>query len=300
MLRQDYPEIEYIVQDGASCDNTLEVLRKYEDRIRIYSAPDRGPVDAFHMALGKATGDIFCWLMSDERFADDAAVSRAVEAFHTYPDAGAIYGDFRVVDVQYREIRVERKRQLGFEEIFCHDDFISPCTAFVRTDTIREGGKLNSDLRSFFDNIGDYGLWVYVGSRYPLKYVPGIVADFMVHGAEVSYGLEHCQAYIRECETAVASFHSGAYAPSDLAALKKRALARIYLNYGNQLAGKYFTEPIELAWRGIRLRPRLIFTKTFLAVLVKSAGLYSLLPTRADGKRMKHSNTRTSHESTQT
>jgi len=295
VLAQDYPNIEYLVQDGASQDNTLEVLKKYEDRAQVYSEPDRGPMDAFHKALARATGDIFCMLLSDERFSDNKVVSRIVEAFHAYPDSGAIYGDFRIVDVRYREIRLERKHQLTFEQIFCHEDFISPCAAFVRTDTLRDNGVLRSDLRSFFDIIGDFGLWVYIGSRYPLKYVPGVIADFMVHGGEVSYGLKHCQAYIRECETAIESFQSDACPPQDLAALKKRALARIYLNFSNSLAGKYFPESIQLAWKGIKKRPRLILTETFLAVLVKSAGLSSLLPVRADGKRMKQAQPQAPH-----
>ncbi|HAL46188.1 MAG: glycosyltransferase [SAR202 cluster bacterium] len=292
VIDQDYPDVEYIVQDGASGDNTLEVLKKYESRMQVYSEPDRGPIDALHKALAKTTGDIFCIVLSDERFYDNKVVSRAVEAFHKHPDSGAIYGDFRLVDVHYREIRVEKKRQIDFEEILCNEDFISPCAAFVRTDTLRENGKPKSGLRSFFDAIGDFGLWVYIGSRYPLKYVPGIMADFMVHGGEISYGLTHCQAYIRECETAIDAFHSETYAPKDLAALKNRAVARVYLNYSNQLAGRYFSEPIRFAWKAVRRRPGLLLTKTFLAVLFKSSGLYALLPVDTDGKRMKHAEPR--------
>jgi glycosyltransferase involved in cell wall biosynthesis len=289
VLRQDYPNIEHLVHDGASGDGTLDVLRRYEDRIRLHSEPDRGPMDAFHHALARATGDIVCMLLSDERFADERVVSRAVQAVRAHPGAGAIYGDFRVVDVEYREIRIERKRQFRFEEIFCQDDFIAPCAAFVRTDALRENGAFSPSLRRFFDVIGDYGIWVYVGARYPLTYVPGVVADFMVHGGEVSYRLDHCLAYIRECETAIDAFRGDGYTPRELAALKNRALARVYLNYGNALAGKYFVEPLRLAWKGIRRRPRLVFTKACVAVLVKSAGLFSLLPARADGKRMKAS-----------
>jgi glycosyltransferase involved in cell wall biosynthesis len=271
VLRQDYPDIEYIVQDGASQDDTVEVLRRYEGRIQIYSEPDRGPIDALHKALARATGDIFCLVLSDERFYDDKVVSRMVDAFRTYPDSGAIYGDFRSVDVHYRQIRVEKKRQFTFEEIFCLEDFISPCAAFVRMDALREHGVLSPNLRSFFDVIGDFGLWVYVGSRYPLTYVPGIIADFMVHGGEISYGLKHCQAYIAECEEAIHAFRSDTYSPQQLAALKTKALARLYLNFGSLLAAKHLAAPMGLAWRAIRLRPRLVVTRTFLVILLKAA-----------------------------
>ena len=286
VLEQDYSNIEHIVQDGASRDNTLDVLRKYADRIRLYSEPDRGPMDAFHKALTRATGDIFCMLLSDERFADQSVVSRIVRAFREHPDAGAIYGDFRIVDGQYREIRLEKKRQFTFEELFCHEDFICPCAAFVRSEALQDGGALRTDLRSFFDTIGDFGLWVYVGARHPLTYVPGVISEFMVHSGEISYGLAHCQAYIRECESAIDSYQSDAYAPADLAALKRRALARLYLNYSSSLAGKYFAQPVQLAWKGIRKRPSLILTRTFMAVLIKSIGLRALLPVGRYGKAM--------------
>lgn len=287
VLAQDYPNIEYIIQDGASRDNTLEVLKKYGDRVQVYSEPDQGPMDAFHKALARTTGDLFCLVLSDERFADNTVVSRMVEAFHEYPDSGVIYGDFRTVDSHYRAIRVETKRQITFDEIFCREDFISPCAAFVRTDTLRENGELRSDLRSLFFVIGDFGLWVYIGARYPLKYVSGIIADFMVHGGECSYDLNVCRAYIGESEMAIKSFQSPAYTPQALTALKTRAIGKLYLGFSSSLAGKYFSEPIQWAWKGIRTQPRLLFTRTFLSVLVKSAGLSALLPVRADGKRMK-------------
>jgi glycosyltransferase involved in cell wall biosynthesis len=291
VLRQDYPDIEYLVQDAASTDGTVEILRKYEDGIRICSEPDRGPIDAFHKALARSTGDILCMLLSDERFADDAVVSRAVGALRRNPDAGAIYGDFRVVDTGYREIRIEQKEPITFEELFCFDAFISPCAAFVRTEALKQNGRPNPDLRSFFDDIGDYGLWVYVGARFPLRYVPGVMADFMVHSGEVSYGLKHCQAYIRECEVAIECFRSDAYTPSQIAALKNRALARLYLNYGNILAGTHRSESLALVWKGVRRRPQLLLTKTFLAAVAKSAGFASWLPARADGRRVKQPRT---------
>jgi glycosyltransferase involved in cell wall biosynthesis len=283
VLAQDYPDIEYIVQDGASRDDTVAVLRKYGNRVHLSSEPDRGPIDAFHKALAKATGDIFCMLLSDERFYDEQVVTRAVDAFRRYPEAGAVYGDFRTVDVHYQPIRVEKKRQVTFEEIFCYDSFITPCAAFVRLDALRTDGRLNSDLRSFFDDIGDFGLWVYVGSRHPLKYVPGIMADFMVHSGAISYGLKHCQAYIRECETAIEAFQCEAYPPPALARLKQRARARLYLNYSNILAEQHPSEAIRLAWDGIRRRPRLMLTRTFFAVLLRSMRLASLLPARRHG-----------------
>lgn len=289
VLEQDYPNIEHIVQDGASEDGTLEVLGAYLDHVLVFSEPDHGPMDAFHRALARATGDIFCLLLSDERFHDPAVISRVVTAFQANPAVGVIYGDFMTVDSHYREIRLEKKRQFSFEDIFCHEEFISPCAAFVRTATLKPHGQSAPGLRSFFDRIGDYGLWVYVGSRYPLKYIPIVMADFMVHSGEISYGLQHCLAYIRECESAIRAFHAESYSREQLARLKQRALARLYLNYSSHLAGSYFSVPASLAWKGITMQPRLLFTRTFLSVLLQGAGLSSLLRagTRLAGRNQR-------------
>jgi hypothetical protein len=206
-----------------------------------------------------------------------------VEALRQHPHAAAVYGDYRAVDVNYRTIRVEKKRQATFDEIFCFDAFISPCAAFVRMDALNDGSTRTAHLRSYF-KVGDYGLWVFIGARYPMQYVAGLMADFMVHGGEISYELKHCQAYIRDCEETITRFQSETHTSRRLDALKNRALARLYLNYGNALAPQHPSEALGLAWRAIRRRPRLILTRTFFGVLLKSfrlSGLAAVLPRRA-------------------
>ena len=83
VLAQDYPNIEYLVQDGASQDGTLDVLARYKGRLHLQSERDRGPMDAFHKGLARATGDLFCILLSDERFFDRSVVSRHCQSLAT-------------------------------------------------------------------------------------------------------------------------------------------------------------------------------------------------------------------------
>ena len=65
VLEQDYPNIEYIVIDGGSTDNTLEILKKYEDRLIWKSEPDRGQAHAINKGLRIATGDILAYMNSE-------------------------------------------------------------------------------------------------------------------------------------------------------------------------------------------------------------------------------------------
>ena len=79
VLDQDYPNIEYIVLDGNSTDNTVEILQSFEEdhRFKWISEPDDGQADAIAKGFDMATGDIFAWLCSDDIYLP-GAVSSAV------------------------------------------------------------------------------------------------------------------------------------------------------------------------------------------------------------------------------
>lgn len=80
ILNQNYPNLEYIIIDGGSTDNTVEVIKKYEDRITFWvSEPDKGQADAINKGLEKCTGDIFNWINSDDYLAENALYNIATE-----------------------------------------------------------------------------------------------------------------------------------------------------------------------------------------------------------------------------
>src|SRR5688572_17226614 len=66
VLEQDYPNLQYIVMDGGSTDGTVEILRKYEDRLTWVSEKDAGQADAIRKGFAKATGEVIGWLNSDD------------------------------------------------------------------------------------------------------------------------------------------------------------------------------------------------------------------------------------------
>lgn len=97
VLNQNYPNIEYIVMDGGSTDNTVEVLRKYEDRLIWKSEPDKGQSDAINKGLKIATGEVFAWLNSDDIY-QDGAIKAVMTYFAEHPDVDMVCGDLDVID----------------------------------------------------------------------------------------------------------------------------------------------------------------------------------------------------------
>lgn len=98
VLNQSYPNIEYIVVDGGSDDGSVDIIKKYEDRLAWWvSEPDNGQSDAINKGFRHATGDIYNWLNSDDILYPDA-VKIAVHFMNKYPDYELVYGDRIVID----------------------------------------------------------------------------------------------------------------------------------------------------------------------------------------------------------
>lgn len=101
VLRQSHTDIEHIIVDGGSSDETMELVRKYEPqyrgRLRYLSEPDRGIYDAMNKGLGMATGDVVGLLNSDDFYTEDDALEKIAEALEDRT-LDAVYGDVHFVD----------------------------------------------------------------------------------------------------------------------------------------------------------------------------------------------------------
>lgn len=101
VLSQSYPQIEYIIVDGLSQDNTVDIIKEYEDkfqgRLKWISEKDAGLYDAMNKGVKMATGDIVGFINSDDFYHRKEVISRVVEAFND-KTVQAVYGDVRFVN----------------------------------------------------------------------------------------------------------------------------------------------------------------------------------------------------------
>lgn len=98
VLNQDYPDIEYIIIDGASTDKSLEIIKKYKDRIaKIVSEPDKGMYEALNKGIRLASGDIIGLVHSDDFLYAPDTISKIVTTFQN-TNADFVYGNGLFVD----------------------------------------------------------------------------------------------------------------------------------------------------------------------------------------------------------
>ncbi len=149
VLNQTYPNIEYVVIDGASTDGTLEILKKYENRLtRLISEKDKGIYDAMNKGLAQASGDYVLFMNSgDEIYAPDTVE----KVFSSAPDADIYYGETEMYDEDWNSMGQRRHKA---PETFSWKDFkygmnISHQAIYIRkslTDSYDPLYKLSADI----------------------------------------------------------------------------------------------------------------------------------------------------------
>lgn len=101
VLRQTYMNYEYIIKDGGSKDNTLDIVNEYTpkfgDKLKVISAPDQGIYDAMNVGVQTATGDVIGILNSDDFYTSDDALQVIADIF-AKNDIDATYGDIHFVN----------------------------------------------------------------------------------------------------------------------------------------------------------------------------------------------------------
>lgn len=117
ILHQDYPNLEYIIIDGGSTDQTVEIIKKYETQISYWvSEPDRGQTHAINKGLAQATGDILAYLNSDDYYLP-GVFHQVAAYFQQHPNTDLLHGRCRYVNEQGEKIGEQLGNIQSLEEI---------------------------------------------------------------------------------------------------------------------------------------------------------------------------------------
>lgn len=149
VVMQDYPDIEYLIIDGKSKDNTLAIVDKYKEGIsKIVSEKDKGLYDALNKGIRHASGEIIGMLHSDDLYAHKQVISHVVETFRKNPEAQGVYADLVFVNRNDTN-KVMRTWESG---TYREGDFLKGWmpphpTFFVRKECYENFGTFNTDLK---------------------------------------------------------------------------------------------------------------------------------------------------------
>lgn len=186
VLNQDYPNVEYIIIDGGSTDNSVDIIKKYEDRLAYWvSERDNGMTDALNKGFRKASGEILNWINSDDYFLP-GAFSAAAKAFNEGDSKlGFIYGSCRNIlsDGTVFDIRKPLNFDAGILR-YGRNLFAQPASFFHRR-VVEKIGLLNEKLPYAMD----YEFWVRAydaGFKFKNTAVP--LAAFRFHGESKTVG----------------------------------------------------------------------------------------------------------------
>ena len=179
VLNQSYPNIEYIIADGGSTDGSMEIIRRYSDRLSWWvSEKDHGQTDAINKGFAHAKGEILAWINSDDTY-ESGAVSAAVEFLRGRPEVGLVYANTNFIDEKGRVIGRFPAAQTDYRRLKRGYVHIPQQSAFFRTDLWHKVGPLDP---SFYFAM-DYDLWVRLARLAPVEYVPSLWANFRLHSS---------------------------------------------------------------------------------------------------------------------
>ena len=186
-------DVEHLIIDGASSDNTLEIVGKYPHVAHVVSEPDRGVYDAMNKGLALATGDVVGILNADDYYADDSVLKRVCSLFEN-PNIDACYGDLVYIQDGRESILRDNNKNISdpkkivrywesgpFSRRKFYWGWMPPHpTFFVRREIYEEFGKF--DLS--FGTASDYELMLRFLLKYGIRceYIPEILVDMRVGG----------------------------------------------------------------------------------------------------------------------
>jgi glycosyltransferase involved in cell wall biosynthesis len=219
VLRQEGEfELEHVVIDGASTDGTVEILKRYEERVRggewagrcrgirfrWVSEVDRGQSAAIGKGFGMTGGQFCSWLNSDDTLLP-GAIDGVLDTFRRNPEAGLVYGQVHFSDVSGRTVAEVETGPTDYEGLATLNLICQP-GAFFRREAWDAVGGLDENLQYTMD----HDLWIRIAARFPLVFLPKPLATYRLHGESKTGADRHAVAFQEETLRVIQSHYGRA------------------------------------------------------------------------------------------
>jgi glycosyltransferase involved in cell wall biosynthesis len=228
VLLQGYPDLEYIIIDGGSTDESVDIIRKYESWLAHWvSEPDRGQSQAINKGWKRSTGQFLAWLNSDDLLLT-GTVERAAQSLVRSPAAGLVHGVCEFIDGA-SEV-VGRMTTIPFSwdhQLFANR--IAQQTVFLRREALEAAGYLDEALHY----VMDYDLWLRVALTSQTQYLD--VPQAQLRCWEGSKTTQYPASFCLEWLGVLDRFFKAADLPPGAVAMKERAYGRLHWQGGIRL-----------------------------------------------------------------
>ena len=176
VLGQGDASIEYLIVDGGSTDDSVEIIHKYAGQLAWWvSERDAGQADAINKGLRRAKGEIVAWLNSDDLYLP-GAIAQAVAAFQAHPEAGLVFGDAITIDPMGRQIGRLAFGDWGLDELMGFRIICQPAV-FMRRSVLEQAGYLDPSYHYLLD----HQLWLRIACLSPIHHVMQVWAQARHH-----------------------------------------------------------------------------------------------------------------------
>jgi glycosyltransferase involved in cell wall biosynthesis len=188
VLNQNYPNLEFIIVDGGSTDETVKILEKYSDKLAWWiSEKDKGQSDAINKGLAKATGEIVNWLCSDDMLMP-GALFQIAQAFRN-PETNIVCGWSRQFSENQDYGLACTTLYKSFPELIYISHICQPAT-WYRLETLKRFAPINIGLHYAMDS----EIWIqylFTQGRNGIKEIPAILTAYRYHESSKTISLDY-------------------------------------------------------------------------------------------------------------
>lgn len=202
ILSQNYPDKELIIIDGGSTDNTVNILKKYDGKIKWISEKDKGQADAINKGLWMSTGDIFAYLNADDYYEKNVFQDIA-QIFSINREITLVYGKCRTTSPQKIVINAPQKTIVRKDLLRYGNITYQPAT-FFRADALKNEGGVGG-----YHYMMEYDMNLKALKHGKAYYLDKIMANFLQHPGQKS-GSENEKAMAQET-VRISRAHGGGY-----------------------------------------------------------------------------------------